>query len=274
MDRSSDELLDLAEVYAMDALDDTERDDLAARLSQADEATRRAFEERARQARETLAALAMSNAIDPPAGLKADILAALPPQAGNRSRPTSDPSPDTTQTTNPSPNITENDNVTAVDFDPRSRAAQRRPNRVWLGLAAAVVIVAAAFGAGYLTRPLADGTQVAASILQADDLDTHSVTLEDGRSTTVATSVSEDAAVVIMDGFTDPPSNRVYQMWLIRDGVPVSAGVIDAGRNRDGSDKVAVIDGIAGASQFALTEEPPGGSKQPTSDPFASIELS
>ena len=60
-----------------------------------------------------------------------------------------------------------------------------------------------------------------------------------------------------------PPleSGRVYQAWGIYDGKPVSLGVLPHEAHM-----VAIEADLAGASTFAITEEPPGGSDQPTSD--------
>ncbi|HEY8141642.1 MAG TPA: anti-sigma factor, partial [Kofleriaceae bacterium] len=63
-----------------------------------------------------------------------------------------------------------------------------------------------------------------------------------------------------------PPAEagRVYQLWFIASGVPVSAGIFDAdarGRASLNVDNVAAIDSI---QAWAVTVEPAGGVPQPT----------
>ena len=79
-DLSSGRAVDLAEVYALHALDDAERTAVDRYLAEAPPAERAEFEERVRQARETLA-MSFSAEEEPPAGLFDRIVAALPAQA-------------------------------------------------------------------------------------------------------------------------------------------------------------------------------------------------
>src|SRR6476619_4308333 len=78
-DLSSGRAVDLAEVYALHALDDAERDAVDRYLADAPPAERAEFEQRVRQARETLA-MSFSAEEAPPAGLFDRIVAALPAQ--------------------------------------------------------------------------------------------------------------------------------------------------------------------------------------------------
>jgi hypothetical protein len=65
------------------------------------------------------------------------------------------------------------------------------------------------------------------------------------------------------------PAGRSYQLWLIADGKPVSAGVFNS--DPDGH---ALVENIQvprtpnGVTQVLLTEEPAGGSPLPTTKPF------
>jgi anti-sigma-K factor RskA len=71
------------------------------------------------------------------------------------------------------------------------------------------------------------------------------------------------------------PRGRSYQLWLIADGKPVSAAVFNS--EPDGH---ALVDDIKvpptpnGVTQVLLTEEPAGGSPQPTTKPFIGGTLS
>jgi anti-sigma-K factor RskA len=78
----------------------------------------------------------------------------------------------------------------------------------------------------------------------------------------------QQLAVVKMDEMPPLESGRVYQAWGIYDGQPVSLGVMPH------ETTVAMKADLGGASTFAITEEPTGGSEQPTSDPIATADIS
>ena len=70
------------------------------------------------------------------------------------------------------------------------------------------------------------------------------------------------------------PAGRTYQLWFIVNGKPVSAKVFNS--DPDGHALVENIDvppSPAGVSQVLLTEEPAGGSPQPTTTPFVGGKL-
>lgn len=74
-------------------------------------------------------------------------------------------------------------------------------------------------------------------------------------------------AVVSIDSMPSPGPARVYQAWGIYDGAPVSLGVLPD------EETVAMKADLEGASTFAITEEPAGGSDQPSGDPVATADL-
>lgn len=74
-----------------------------------------------------------------------------------------------------------------------------------------------------------------------------------------------DGAYLIAAGLQEAPSKHVYQLWLMRDGNPVSAGLFD------GTDDVSIVETQADLNRYeaaAITIEPEGGSAEPTSDPI------
>jgi anti-sigma-K factor RskA len=118
-------------------------------------------------------------------------------------------------------------------------------------LAAAAVLVLAV--AGLLTWNL---------ILQLDGDGDRAVTVEfeggAGRLVYVP-----DAGVAVMElSLPEPPPARDYQAWGIIDGVPVSLGIVPH------SGAVALEANLAGATAVAISEEPAGGSGEPTTEPF------
>ncbi|MEO7363513.1 MAG: anti-sigma factor [Gemmatimonadaceae bacterium] len=69
-------------------------------------------------------------------------------------------------------------------------------------------------------------------------------------------------------------SGRTYQLWLIKDGKPVSARLFNADPDEHGLVwGIELPEGTKGVSALAVTEEPAGGSPQPTSTPFLVGEL-
>jgi anti-sigma-K factor RskA len=60
-------------------------------------------------------------------------------------------------------------------------------------------------------------------------------------------------------------------MWLINDAGPHSAGTMDAAAVAPST--TAVLPDLDGSSTLAFTIEPPGGSAQPTTEPFAALSL-
>lgn len=74
----------------------------------------------------------------------------------------------------------------------------------------------------------------------------------------------EDGAVFVATGLDGLPHDRTYQLWFLKDGSMVSAGVFDV------SDGVAVLRTPRSPEGFeaaAVTVEPSGGSRQPTTAP-------
>ncbi|MEV7973886.1 anti-sigma factor [Cellulomonas sp. NPDC089187] len=80
---------------------------------------------------------------------------------------------------------------------------------------------------------------------------------------TASAVVTADAALLSVEGATDPGDGQVYQLWVMRDGVPVpdaTSGV------RDGAFQIDTTQYRSGDG-LALTVEPDGGSQTPSSDP-------
>ena len=75
-----------------------------------------------------------------------------------------------------------------------------------------------------------------------------------------------------MSKLPELPANRVYQVWIERDGAlePSTVFVL----NDRGSGIAAVPESLQGADRVLLTAEPRGGSEQPTSNPLLAATLS
>lgn len=71
--------------------------------------------------------------------------------------------------------------------------------------------------------------------------------------------------LVVADELPVPPPGRVYQVWLIGGGAPVSAGLLGTPRTGRGMLIAPPPGGIAGGPvTVAVTDEPPGGLSAPT----------
>jgi anti-sigma-K factor RskA len=79
-------------------------------------------------------------------------------------------------------------------------------------------------------------------------------------------TVADDRTTLKVNDFPQPPSGRVYQVWLKRPGRPPDPTTALFGV-RDGSATVDVPGSLDGVDQVLVTAEPQGGSAQPTRDP-------
>ncbi|WDZ85049.1 anti-sigma factor [Micromonospora cathayae] len=107
------------------------------------------------------------------------------------------------------------------------------------------------------------------AVLTAPDAVVRSQVTPGGGRVSVVVSAGRDEGVVTLGGLARPGTDRAYQLWLIADGAATSAGVLPAG-----SDAATVlVTGVRGKGAFGVTEEPAGGSRQPTATPLTVISL-
>ncbi|MBT2566505.1 anti-sigma factor [Arthrobacter sp. ISL-85] len=266
MDLAAGRAVDLAELYALDAVTEQERDAIDRYIATAPETERRAFLERVRQSREALVRTFRAEE-EPPSDLFQRIVAQLPAQFpaqdgldGDAQAPAGSTAPLLRQ----------------EPVDELAQARKRREERGgpsgtrrWLiGVAAAAAIALGGVGVGAY---VADQNDPVNQVARANDLREASVNVVGGGKATLLISASEDAAVVKMSGVPAPPAGKVYQMWLIpKDGsAPVSQGLMD----EQALSKPAVVEGIHSAASLGITVEPAGGSKAPTLPTVAAAPL-
>src|SRR6476661_4668393 len=266
MDLASGHAVDLAELYALDAVTEQEREAIDSYIATAPETERRAFLERVRQSREALVRTFRAEE-EPPSDLFQRIISQLPAQSpgqdglsgGDAQAPAVGAAP-----------------AQQRPLDELAQARKRREERRgpsgtrrWLiGVAAAAAIALGGVGVGSY---LADQNDPVNQVARANDLREASVNVAGGGKATLLISASEDAAVVKMSGVPAPPAGKVYQMWLIpKDGsAPVSQGLMD----EQALSKPAVVQGIHSAASLGITVEPAGGSKAPTLPTVAAAPL-
>ncbi|KAA8966887.1 anti-sigma factor [Mycobacterium sp.] len=224
------ELLELATPYALNAISDAERAAIDQRVADAPERVAQAFSEEVRAVRETMALASAATAAEPPAHLRAAVLAAVQSEAN---RPT-------------------------------------RWRTIALTAAAAMVLGLAGFGLGIALRPSPTPT-LTEQIMAAPDLRTVSRRLADGGTATVLFSRDRNAGVLVMNNVPPPSPGSVYQMWLLDNREPISAGTMNSAAVAPST--TAVLPHLGDASALAFTVEPGAGSPKPTGKIFAELPL-
>ena len=136
-------------------------------------------------------------------------------------------------------------------------------------IAAAAVVVAAAGVTGYVVEHQqvqdvrAEQSKVEQVMTASDAVTTESQL--GAASMRLTHSSAHDALVLAVSGLP-ALDNKTYQLWMVRDGVTSSAGLVD-------DSDLVYVDQVDGVEQLALTVEPAGGSERPTSLPLATMEL-
>jgi anti-sigma-K factor RskA len=228
------DLIALATPYALHAVPEAELADIERRVAAAPPDVAQAFADEVRAVRETMAVVSAATAVEPPVQLRDRLLA-------------------------------------EVNRDPvRALRRIKRWQAVGLAAAAAVVIGLGALAVGLALEPTPTPS-TAEQVFAAPDVRTVSGPIPPGGTATVVFSREKNAGVLVMNNVTPPAQGTVYQMWLIDDKGPKSAGTMDA-KNVTPS-TTAVLPDLGDSQMLAFTVEPPGGSAQPTSAPFAKLML-
>ncbi len=135
--------------------------------------------------------------------------------------------------------------------------------------AAAVVVGAAAFGVGILMRPNPPST-IAEQVFAAPDVRTVSGPLGNGTATVVF-SHDRNAGVLVMNNVPPPKPGTVYQMWLLSDKGPTSAGTMSTAAVAPST--TATLTNLGSSTTLAFTVEPGTGSPRPTGTILAALPL-
>lgn len=212
--------------------------------------------------------LALADAVEPveaPADIRASLLAAIattPQLPADAPEPTQAHAPAHT----PAP-------IAHATRASNARAAKKPRRRVWFALAASLALLVAV-GAGTVAIVTQMTTPVAVTALErieaAPDAQSAETGTGDGPSATLHWSESVGEAVLVSEGLPTLADDQAFELWFVRDGQPISAGIFDA----DGDAATALLDGALQAGDvIAVTVEPDGGSPTgaPTSDPIIAI---
>jgi anti-sigma factor RsiW len=234
----------LTGVYALDALDGTERSRFERHLARC-----ASCQEEVRGLRETAARLANATAIAPPPGMRGRVLTAatqirqLPPPG--RAAP-----------------------VFGAYRATRRRLTLGRPVAMIAVTAVAAVIVALLVLQVTTLRQLhvvQSRSQAIAAVLSAPDARIQTTSTKVGGTVTAVVSPSHQEAVVTTVGMPALPGKHVYQLWVMSKTGARSAGLLLA------SDQPALASGFSSADQLGITIEPAGGTSRPTTSPIVLI---
>ena len=175
----------------------------------------------------------------------------------------------------------------------------RRPQGWWLAAAAALLVVIGGLGLvehlavrRELDTTLAEKAWLEQRLAESQDRLARALAGNERLATAVQTLTARDIRPVVLAGlepapgavahsFVNPeadralfyaydlpplPPDRTYQLWIIADGRPVSAGTFEVDARGAGSLEVDGISRLAaeGADAWAVTVEPEGGVPQPT----------
>ena len=240
---------ELLGAYALDAVDVDERAAFEAHL-----ATCSACAQELDELRAMLADLAESTAVAPPPALRARVLQGVTPSG-------TEGSPAPVPPGAPPPALP--DNVRALRPAPG-------PSRRLLLAAAAAAVVAGGGGTAWWRARSTTPSPPADRVLAAADAVRVSAPVRGGGTATVTRSASLRRAVLQVSGAPALASGRTYQAWYA-----VPAGFAAAGLVPQGEAVTVLLEGDATlASGVGLTDEPAGGSPQPTTEPLALIALS
>jgi len=83
----------------------------------------------------------------------------------------------------------------------------------------------------------------------------------------------EQSAVLVISGLPKLEANKTYQVWLIEGDKPVSAGLLTVDENGQGVVIVTSEEAISSFKALAISIEPEGGSPQPTGDIVVSSDI-
>ena len=249
------ELIALATPYALHAVSESELADIERRVLAAPAPVALAFTAEVRAVREAMAVLSAGTALEPPAQLRDQLLATVADDSeGWGHLPLAGESEATRE-------------LTSVRRLP-SRAPRWRT--AVLAAAAALVVGLGALGVGWVLRP-SPTPSTAAQVFAAHDVRTVSGNIGSGGTATVVFSREKNAGVLVMNNVAPPEPGTVYQMWLVGDKGPQSAGTMDA--KTVAPSTTAVLPDIRNSKALAFTVEPGNGSPHPTGNVFAELPL-
>jgi len=150
----------------------------------------------------------------------------------------------------------------------RRRGLRRAASRA---LVAAALLVGITGLGGLLTEhhhanDYESATASITAVLAAPDASTKAQAFSDGGNVRLFASATRDLAVLAANDLPELPRTQAYQVWMIGDRDAVSQGMLRRGG-------AVVMQGLDKANRVAITVEPSGGSRQPTTPPIAILAI-
>lgn len=136
---------------------------------------------------------------------------------------------------------------------------------------AAAFLVGAVGAGGYVNERdaandlRADRAAITA-LISASDATTIDKKFDGGGRVVLVSSDDADAAFIVASDLPGLEDGKVYQVWTVKGDSPTSQGVFA----KSGS---MVMEDLDGADRVAITVEPRGGSKLPTTEPIAALAV-
>ena len=267
------------DLYALDALPEQESESVEHALVSAGPEQRASMLAHIRSTRELAADLVAEADLDapPPPALRGRVLDLVAADKSRGSGVTGTPAGDRTD------DDQSGGGGTVVDLS--AARDRRRPGRMaFFAAAAAVALLAAGVTIGRVTDggapqenlpvaapPAATMPERVTSLLAAEDLEVARGAIGQTGNATVLASREADMAVISMTGIPEPAEGRAYQLWLMGDHEPISAGTMESGQV--GPSPSAQINGIRDSAQIGITEEPAGGSPAPTGQVLLALDI-
>ena len=246
----------LAGAYALDALGDADRARFERHLSGCPSCA-----QEARGLQEATSRLADTLATAPPPGMRERVMAAA---ARTRQNP---PAAETPHAGWPG------------RVGSRGQAGWRgRGGRRWGmlvaggALAIALVLGGLAFHTEQQLNQMRDGSHAIAAVLNEPDAAMMTVTATTRGSATIVMSHRARALVFTAARLPALPSSQRYELWLMgRDG-PRAAGMLPLAHS--GMTAPVIVSGLRSGDEFAVSAEPAGGTRHPTSAMILQVDLS
>jgi anti-sigma-K factor RskA len=232
----------LTGAYAVDALTGDELGQFEKHLQRCASCT-----EEVRGLRETAARLGLTTAVEPPPGMRRQVLTAasrtrqLPPSGGRLL------SRDTPR------------RATRLRRSlPRSAAA--------VAMAAAIVVLAVLqVNTRNQLQQTQQGSRAVAAVLAAPDARIEASPTTVGGSVTAVISPRDREAVVTTADLPAPTDAKVYQLWVINASGARSVGLLPG--SSTGVTAPVLAAGVQSGDRLGITVEPAGGTSQPTTTP-------
>jgi anti-sigma-K factor RskA len=168
------------------------------------------------------------------------------------------------------------DTVEAEAVQPRTSQRRSWLSRLWegvgprdLALAGAAMLVIGLFSWSMLLQGEVQDLQGQVQSLQSQPQGPQMIALEGAGTEQGARAelltLEGDRAVLVAENMPPAPEGKTYQIWVIKGDTPQPSGLFES----KGDSVAAVVENpVEGADAVAVTIEPEGGSRKPTTDPM------